>query len=63
MTQTRLASTHDLFINGLVMLGSRVVSNFPTPMLNVTMELSNVDRKSTRLNSSHALTSRMPSSA
>ena len=31
MTQTRLASTHNLFINGLVVLGSRVVSNFATP--------------------------------
>ena len=37
MTQIRLASTHDLFINGLVMSGSgvvlrlRIVSNFATP--------------------------------
>ena len=31
MTQIHLASTHDLFINRLVMLGSRVVSNFVTP--------------------------------
>ena len=31
MTWTRLVSTHDLFINGLVMLGSWVVSDFVTP--------------------------------
>ena len=31
MTRTRLGSTHDLFINGLVVSGSRVVSNFATP--------------------------------
>ena len=31
MTRTRLASTHDLFINGLIMLGLRVVSVFATP--------------------------------
>ena len=31
MTRTRLVSTHDLFINGLVMLGSWVVSDFVTP--------------------------------
>ena len=31
MTRTRLGSTHDLFINGLVVSGSRVVSSFATP--------------------------------
>ena len=31
MTRTHLASTHDLFINGLIMSGSRVVSDFATP--------------------------------
>ena len=30
MTQTRLTSTYDLFINRLVVLGSRVVSDFAT---------------------------------
>ena len=32
MTQTHLASTYDLFINGLVMSSSRVVSDFATPI-------------------------------
>ena len=32
MTRTHLASTYDLFINGLVVSGSRVVSDFATPM-------------------------------
>ena len=31
MTRTHLASTHDLFINRLVMSSSRVVSDFATP--------------------------------
>ena len=31
MIRTRLASTHDLFINGLVVLSSWVVSDFTTP--------------------------------
>ena len=31
MTQTSLASTHNLFINRLVMSNSRVMSNFSTP--------------------------------
>ena len=31
MTRTSLASTHDLFINGLVMSGSRIMSDFSTP--------------------------------
>ena len=31
MTCTHLTSTHDLFINELVVLGSRVVSDFVTP--------------------------------
>ena len=31
MTQIHLVSTHDLFINELVVLDSRVVSNFATP--------------------------------
>ena len=31
MTRTHLVSTHDLFINKLVMLDSRVMSNFATP--------------------------------
>ena len=30
MTRTRLASTHDLFINGLVVSGLQIVSNFAT---------------------------------
>ena len=34
MTRTHLASTHDLFINGLVVSGSRVVSDFATPSNN-----------------------------
>ena len=33
MTRTHLASTHDLFINGLVVSGSQVVSDFATPNL------------------------------
>ena len=33
MTQTRLSSIHNLFINGLVVLGSRVVLDFATPNL------------------------------
>ena len=32
--RTRLASTHDLFINMLVMSGLRIVSNFSTLKLN-----------------------------
>ena len=32
MTQTRLALTHDLFINKLVVSGSQVVLDFSTPM-------------------------------
>ena len=35
MTQTCLASTHDLFINGLVVSSSWVVSNFATSKENV----------------------------
>ena len=31
MTRTHLASTHNLFINGLVVLGSRIVSDFALP--------------------------------
>ena len=31
MTRTHLALTHDLFINGLVVSGLRVVSDFATP--------------------------------
>ena len=31
ITQTRLASTHNIFINGLIMSDSQVVSNFVTP--------------------------------
>ena len=31
MTRTHLASIHDLFINGLVMSNSRVVSDFAIP--------------------------------
>jgi len=31
MTRTRLALTHDLFINRLVVSGLRVVSDFATP--------------------------------
>ena len=31
MTQTHLASTDDLFINGLVVLSLRVMSDFTTP--------------------------------
>ena len=31
MTRTRLALTHNLFINGLVVSGSRVVLDFATP--------------------------------
>ena len=31
MTRIHLASTHDLFINGLVVSSSRVVSDFATP--------------------------------
>ena len=31
ITQTRLASTHNIFINGLIMSGSQVVLNFVTP--------------------------------
>lgn len=31
MIQTRLASTHDLYINELIVLGSQAVSNFATP--------------------------------
>jgi len=31
MTGTRLVSTHDLFINGLIVSGSHVVSDFATP--------------------------------
>ena len=31
MTRTRLASTHDLFINGLVVSSLRVMSDFVTP--------------------------------
>ena len=38
MTQTHLASTHDLFINGLVVSGSQVVSNFATPIDMVELE-------------------------
>ena len=33
MTQTCLASTDDLFINGLVISSSQVVTNFATPTL------------------------------
>ena len=32
MTRTYLASTHDLFTNELVMLGSQVVLDFATPI-------------------------------
>ena len=35
MTRTRLASTHNLFINGLVVSGSRVVLDFATPRFEV----------------------------
>ena len=35
MTWTHLTSTHDLFINRLVVSGSRVVSNFATPTTNL----------------------------
>ena len=38
MTRTHLASTHDLFINGLVMLSSQVISNFATPIDMVELE-------------------------
>ena len=31
ITQTRLASTRNIFINGLIMSGSQVVLNFVTP--------------------------------
>ena len=31
MTRTHLVSTYYLFINGLVVSGSRIVSNFATP--------------------------------
>ena len=34
MTRTRLAPTHDLFIKGLVVSGSRVVLDFATPREN-----------------------------
>ena len=30
MTQTNLTSTHNLFINGLIMLDSRILSNLAT---------------------------------
>ena len=33
MTRTRLALTHDQFINGLAVLGLRIVSNFVTPTM------------------------------
>ena len=39
MTQTYLTSTHDLFINRLVVLGSRVVSDFATPNTSQTLIL------------------------
>ena len=51
MTQIRLASTHDLFINGLVMSGSgvvlrlRIVSNFATPNWNNIVKLMNNTKK------------------
>ena len=38
MIRTRLALTHDLFINGLAVSGSRVVSDFATPSLDNTSE-------------------------
>ena len=34
ITRTHLTSTHDFFINMLVMSGSRIVSNFSTLKLN-----------------------------
>ena len=50
MTQSRLASTHDLFINGLVVSVSLVVLNFaipthihntlPSPPINLSLSLS-----------------------
>jgi len=33
MTRTRLVLAHYLFINGLVMSGLRIVSNFATPSM------------------------------
>ena len=33
ITRTHLTSIHDLFINGLVVSGSQVVSDFATPIL------------------------------
>ena len=44
MTRTHLALTYDLFINELVMSGSQVTSDFATPMPDVMMKLSNVNK-------------------
>ena len=35
MSRIYLASTYDLFINGLVVSGSQVVSDFVTPIKNI----------------------------
>ena len=40
MTQTYLTSTHNLFINKILVLGSRVVSDFATPNPNPCMRKS-----------------------
>ena len=40
MTRIRLASTHDLFINGLVVSGSQIVSDCATPSKQRHLHLS-----------------------
>ena len=40
MTQTRLASTHDLFINKLVLSSLRIMLDFATPTSNLTRSIS-----------------------
>ena len=39
MTQARLALTHDLFKNKLIVSGSRVVSDFATPIYNIHIQI------------------------
>ena len=61
--EASLADRFTVFEDMLRSEHERITANMAKVLPEIVAELKSLDRKSTRLNSSHALTSRMPSSA